>query len=62
MLKPGQYFASHDWCMTDCFDPNNPSHQEIKAEIELGNGLTDIRTTRQCLDALKQAGFQVRKE
>lgn len=62
MLKPGQRFAAYEWCMTDHFDPDNESHQKTKAEIELGNGLPDIRTTKQCLDALKVAGFEVTKE
>lgn len=31
----------------------------MQAEIELGDGLPDIRSTRQCLDALKKAGFEV---
>ncbi|KAK6261031.1 hypothetical protein SCA6_015505 [Theobroma cacao] len=59
VLKPGQYFAASEWCMTDCFDPNNQEHQKIKAEIEIGDGLSDIRLTRQCLEALKRAGFEV---
>ncbi|KAJ9680855.1 hypothetical protein PVL29_019999 [Vitis rotundifolia] len=46
--------------MTDAFDPNNQEHQKIKAEIEIGDGLPDIRLTRQCLEALKQAGFEER--
>ncbi|XP_022865523.1 cycloartenol-C-24-methyltransferase-like [Olea europaea var. sylvestris] len=45
--------------MTDAFDPSNEEHQKIKAEIELGNGLPDVRLTRQCLEALEQAGFEV---
>ncbi|KAG9147777.1 hypothetical protein Leryth_018822 [Lithospermum erythrorhizon] len=59
VLKPGQHFAAYEWCMTDSFDPNSEEHQRIKAEIELGDGLPDIRSTRQCLEALKQAGFEV---
>lgn len=59
VLKPGQYFAAYEWCMTDSFDPNNQEHQKIKAEIELGDGLPDIRLTTQCLEALKLAGFEV---
>ncbi|KAF8403790.1 hypothetical protein HHK36_011896 [Tetracentron sinense] len=59
VLKPGQCFAAYEWCMTDSFDPNNQEHQKIKAEIELGDGLPDIRLTRQCLEALKLAGFEV---
>ncbi|KAK3423016.1 hypothetical protein EUGRSUZ_G03363 [Eucalyptus grandis] len=59
VLKPGQYFAAYEWCMTDSFDPHNKEHQDIKAEIEIGNGLPDIRLTGQCIEALKQAGFEV---
>ncbi|KAH7665609.1 Sterol 24-C-methyltransferase protein [Dioscorea alata] len=62
VLKPGQCFAAYEWCMTDNFDPNNQIHQRIKAEIELGNGLPDIRSTTQCLEALKLAGFEVLSE
>ncbi|KAI3690573.1 hypothetical protein L2E82_48683 [Cichorium intybus] len=58
VLKPGQSFAAYEWCMTDAFDPNNQDHQKIKAEIEIGDGLPDIRSTRQCLAALKEAGFE----
>ncbi|KAL2939906.1 Cycloartenol-C-24-methyltransferase [Bienertia sinuspersici] len=59
VLKPGQHFAAYEWCMTDAFDPNNQDHQKIKAEIELGDGLPDIRSTNQCLEALKKAGFEI---
>lgn len=59
VLKPGQYFAAYEWCMTDSFDPNNEEHQKIKAEIEIGNGLPDIRLTRQIIEALERAGFEV---
>ncbi|KAK7281501.1 hypothetical protein RIF29_09556 [Crotalaria pallida] len=59
VLKPGQCFAAYEWCITDAFDPNNQEHQRIKGEIEIGDGLPDIRSTTQCLEALKQAGFEV---
>ncbi|KAH1219736.1 Cycloartenol-C-24-methyltransferase [Glycine max] len=59
VLKPGQYFAAYEWCMTDAFDPNNEEHQRIKAEIEIGDGLPDIRLTTKCAEALKQAGFEL---
>ncbi|XP_062212772.1 cycloartenol-C-24-methyltransferase 1-like isoform X2 [Phragmites australis] len=59
VLKPGQYFALDEWCLTDRFDPNNAKHRAIKAEIELGDGLPDIRTTCQCVQAMKDAGFEV---
>ncbi|XP_074557404.1 cycloartenol-C-24-methyltransferase 1-like [Curcuma longa] len=59
VLKPGQYFAAYEWCMTDHFNPNNESHKKIKADIELGNGLPDVRTSKECLEALKFVGFEV---
>ncbi|PWZ23065.1 Cycloartenol-C-24-methyltransferase 1 [Zea mays] len=59
VLKPGQYFALDEWCLTDRFDPNNAKHLATKAEVELGDGLPDIRTTRQCVQAMKDAGFEV---
>ncbi|CAD6207194.1 unnamed protein product [Miscanthus lutarioriparius] len=40
-----------------CHAPD--AHLAIKAEIELGDGLPDIRTTRQCVQAMKDAGFEV---
>lgn len=60
VLKPGQFFAAYEWCMTDAFDPNNQEHQKIKAEIEIGDGLPDIRSTAQCIEALKKAGFKIK--
>uniref|UniRef100_A0A0E0LIC8 Methyltransferase n=10 Tax=Oryza TaxID=4527 RepID=A0A0E0LIC8_ORYPU len=59
VLKPGQCFAVYEWCITDHYDPNNATHKRIKDEVELGNGLPDIRSTRQCLQAAKDAGFEV---
>ncbi|KAF7075505.1 hypothetical protein CFC21_080279 [Triticum aestivum] len=59
VLRPGQPMAFYEWCMTERFDPGNPRHVAAKAEIELGNGLIDIRTTAQCLQAVKDAGFEV---
>ncbi|XP_051177582.1 cycloartenol-C-24-methyltransferase 1-like isoform X2 [Lolium perenne] len=59
VLRPGQRLAFYEWCMTDRFDPGNPRHADAKAEIELGNGLTDIRTTAQCVQAVKDACFEV---
>uniref|UniRef100_A0A804RGR4 Ubiquitin-like protease family profile domain-containing protein n=1 Tax=Zea mays TaxID=4577 RepID=A0A804RGR4_MAIZE len=39
-----------------CYAPE--AHLTVKAEIELGDGLPDIRTTRQCVQAMKDAGFE----
>ncbi|XP_010547277.1 PREDICTED: cycloartenol-C-24-methyltransferase-like isoform X2 [Tarenaya hassleriana] len=62
VLKPGRCFAVYEWCMTDSFDPNNVEHQRIKANIETGDGIEDLRPVSQCLEALKQAGFEVIRE
>ncbi|CAL4994677.1 unnamed protein product [Urochloa decumbens] len=59
VLKPGRYFALDELCLTDRFDPTNSKHMDIKAEIELGSGLPDVRSTRQCIQAMKDAGFEV---
>lgn len=59
VLKPGGYFAGYEWCATDAYDPEDARHREIMAEIELGNGLPDVRTTKQTLASLRAAGFEV---
>ncbi|XP_043692321.1 cycloartenol-C-24-methyltransferase-like isoform X2 [Telopea speciosissima] len=59
VLKPGQCFAAYELCLTDSFDPNNQEHQRIKEGIAVGNGLADMWSTRQCLEALRLAGFQI---
>ncbi|KAJ8570478.1 hypothetical protein K7X08_037450 [Anisodus acutangulus] len=58
VLKPGQYFANYAWCITDFFGRNNSNHRRIKREVELGNGLPDIRSMELCIEALKHAGFE----
>ena len=42
LLKPGARFAVYEYCMTDRFDPENPRHLKIKADIELGGGLINV--------------------
>jgi len=59
VMKPGTCFAGYEWCMTDKYDPKNANHKSIKHEIEIGNALPEIVTTAQCLDALKNAGFEI---
>ena len=58
-LKPGGMFASYEWCMTSAFDTRNEEHVRLKHDILKGNGLPDLRTTSQVMDALKAAGFEV---
>jgi len=59
VVKPGGRVAIYEWCLTDKYDPKNESHKLFKHQIEIGNGLPDIRTTKQCKDAMAKAGWQV---
>ncbi|KAL6080653.1 Sterol 24-C-methyltransferase [Balamuthia mandrillaris] len=59
VLKPGQLFGGYEWCLTPLYDPTNPEHVAIKKGIEEGDGLPDIATCEEVLDALKQAGFEI---
>ena len=62
VLKPGAHFALYEWCLTDKYDPNNPKHVQMKKDIEIGNGLPDIATTKDCCKALQDAGFELLDE
>ncbi len=59
VLKPGGRFAAYEWCLTSDFDTSSAKHQQIKKDIEEGDGLPDIWTveaTRQCI---ADAGFNL---
>ena len=59
VVKPGGLVAIYEWCLTDKYDPKDESHKLFKHQIEIGNGLPGIRTTKQCKDAMVKAGFQM---
>jgi sterol 24-C-methyltransferase len=59
VLKPGSLFACYEWCLTDQYDPDNPEHRRIKSEIETGDGLPDIASIPQTLQALRASGFEL---
>ena len=58
LLKPGARFAAYEYCMTDRFDPNDPHHLKLKADIQFGGCLTVIDDRRDVDDALLQVGFE----
>jgi len=62
VLKPGAVFACYEWCMTDNFDPKDEEHLRMKKQIEEGDGLPDICHTSVCLEAMKEAGFEILDE
>jgi sterol 24-C-methyltransferase len=59
VLEPGAHFVLYEWCMTDKYDPKNEQHLFMKKKIEIGNGLPDITTTKECLKAMEKAGFKM---
>ena len=59
VLKPGQYFACYEWCLTPKYNPNDEYHRTIKKKIEEGDGLPDMATQEEVVNALKAVGFEV---
>jgi sterol 24-C-methyltransferase len=33
VLKPGAYFATYEWCLTDLYDKSNPKHRLMKKQV-----------------------------
>jgi len=62
ILKPGAAFASYEWCLTAAYNEGDSAHRACKHDILLGNGLPDLRPAAECLQALKDVGFQVEAE
>ena len=59
LLKPGALFGAYEYCLTERFDPQDPLHLRIKADIELGGGLLEIDDQQTVNDALRSVGFEV---
>ena len=55
-------FGVYEWCMTDDWDPSIPEHKALAHEIELGNGIPEMRPLSKSRDALKTVGFNVEHE
>ncbi|KAM7250304.1 hypothetical protein ACFE04_022187 [Oxalis oulophora] len=49
VLKPGQSFATYEWCMTEAYDPQNKEHQHIKG----------VSTVRVFYELLSQSSLSV---
>ncbi|TFK32019.1 delta-sterol C-methyltransferase [Crucibulum laeve] len=62
VLKPGGVFGVYEWCMTDDWDASNPEHKALAHQIELGNGIPEMRPLRLAREALKTVGFQIEHE
>ncbi len=59
VMKPGAHFVGYEWCMTDAFQPGNPSDEAIKKGIEEGDGLPDIARFAEVHEALAAAGLEL---
>ncbi|KAF9308320.1 Delta(24)-sterol C-methyltransferase, partial [Linnemannia elongata] len=53
ILKPGGVFGCYEWVMTDKYDSTNPDHLRIVRGLEVGNGIAQMLTVKDCLQALK---------
>ncbi|KIJ98782.1 hypothetical protein K443DRAFT_133298 [Laccaria amethystina LaAM-08-1] len=62
VLKPGGVFGVYEWAMTDDWDPSIPEHKELAHQIELGNGIPEMRPLSLAREALKTVGFQIEHE
>ncbi|GKZ00077.1 hypothetical protein MPSEU_000961100 [Mayamaea pseudoterrestris] len=62
VVKPGATVAIYEWCMTESYNASSTKHQQLKKDIEQGNGLPDIIDTKACLQAMKDAGFDIVSE
>lgn len=62
VLKPGGLFGVYEWCMTDQWDPAIPEHKTLAHEIELGNGIPEMRPLAKARQALVNVGFTIEHE
>ncbi|KAG0148628.1 hypothetical protein CROQUDRAFT_41177 [Cronartium quercuum f. sp. fusiforme G11] len=59
VLKPGAIFGFYEWCMTEKYNKDDPNHQKIRHEIELGDAIAEIRTIQRATEGLKNVGFEI---
>lgn len=59
VLKPGGTFGVYEWVMTDKYNNDDPVHREIRLGIEQGDGISNMMTATDALNAIKAAGFEL---
>jgi len=62
VLKPGGIFGVYEWCMTERWDPSLPDHKALAHQLEIGNGIPEMRHLHKAREALKTVGFQIEHE
>ena len=55
-------FGVYEWCMTDSWDPSIPDHKALAHEIELGNGIPEMRPLSKARAAIESVGFDIEHE
>lgn len=55
-------FGVYEWCMTDSWDPSIPEHKALAHDIELGNGIPEMRPLSKAREAIKSVGFEIEHE
>jgi len=59
LLKPGSLFALYEWVMTEKYNPADPEQQNIKRNIEIGDGISNLNTIEDVKKALADSGFEL---
>ena len=59
LLKPGGHFGVYEYCITELFDPQDPLHARIKADLQLGGALLVIDDQETVDSAIQAVGFEV---
>ncbi len=59
LLKPGGRFGAYEYCLTDRFDPEDPEHLRLSADLEVGGSLPEIASTHEVDRAITESGFEL---
>lgn len=59
LVRPGGQIALTEWCMTDVFDANDPTHRDLRDRIEFANATPGLPTTVKFVASIKEAGFEL---
>ena len=59
LLKPGGCLAVYEYCLTDRFDPADPDHRRLRADMEYSGALPPIARPHEVDEAIRGAGFDL---
>lgn len=59
LLMPGGQMALTEWCLTERFDSDNPTHCDIRDRIAFANSAPNLLTASEWVAAAESAGFEV---